>query len=514
MTKPIKKIGLFLIIIALLPLMFFTFRELSSISENEKVIGEIYKSQLESILFSVNQYSDDVVRRWATKIQIAEEVGGINKNVIFERLKALFDDNGAVQSIFIADSSLTKKIILSKSSNIDSTCITASLYQNKKILSRLYQLKKNNFLKIEPLNGIRNETVQYFLFILDDDKICCITVNRVKLVLQNLSSKILNAAGNEFIIAVFDSASNQNIYSTKAIEIKDISQRKNLWLIPKYSLGIASRGITIESLVKERTYTSIYFIIGLAVLMLITAWFGYKNIKHQVDLAQIKSEFVSNVSHELRTPLALINMFIETLSMGRIKSEEKRDEYYKIIHQETERLSKIVNRILNFSKIEAEKWKYNFQSADLNYLAEHVYGNYKYHLEQNGFEFIFEPCDGELNAVIDVEAISESLINLIDNAVKYSMEKKYIAVKTGKQNNCVYLEVVDKGTGISADEQIKIFDKFYRSKSDNVHNAKGTGLGLTLVKLIIEAHKGEIKLTSEIGKGSSFRLLFPEENIY
>jgi two-component system phosphate regulon sensor histidine kinase PhoR len=243
--------------------------------------------------------------------------------------------------------------------------------------------------------------------------------------------------------------------------------------------------------------------------MLVVAWFGYKNIRSEIELARIKSDFVSNVSHELRTPLALINMFAETLSMGRIKTEEKRNEYYGIIHQEADRLSKIVNKILSFSKLEADKWKFNFAKTDLNLLAANIYNSYKYHLRQTGFEFILEQYDGTLEADLDSEAVSESLINLIENAVKYSDAMKHIIIRTGRTDNRVFIEVEDRGTGIAPEEQTKIFEKFYRGDNGNVHNTKGTGLGLALVKHIVNAHKGEIKLKSKLGEGSVFRLLFP-----
>jgi len=266
-------------------------------------------------------------------------------------------------------------------------------------------------------------------------------------------------------------------------------------------------------LAKERTYTNLIFIVGLSVLMLVMAWFGYKNIKREIELAQIKSDFVSNVSHELRTPLALINMFAETLSMGRVKTEEKRNEYYGIIQQETERLSKIVNKILSFSKLEADKWKFNFAKTDLNSLAEKVYKSYKFHLQQNGFELSFEPFIGTLEVNIDSEAVSESVINLIDNAIKYSDNVKRVVIRTGRIDEKVFIEIEDSGAGISSEDQTKIFDKFYRASNGNVHNTKGTGLGLTLVKHIVDAHKGEIKLNSKLDEGSVFRLIFPVDQI-
>ena len=510
MVKPIKKIGLFLILIIGLPIIFFASREIVSLNENEKVIGDIYKNQLESILFSVNQYSEDIVRSWTTKIQAAVDEAAGNDLKITNRLKRFFDDNSSVEYISLSDSLLIKNNLLNRSSlKENDEAVAAALKQNQQIISRLYRYKSNNFIKIEPLQKGLNEKMQLLVFILSDGRLCGLAINKEKFIRQNLASKIQSAASNEFTFVVSDSAKNKIIYSIDYSSDQKIQRSNNLWLIPNYSLGIALKGTSIEGLARNRTYTNLILILGLSLLMLIVAWFGYRNIKHEVELAQIKSDFVSNVSHELRTPLALINMFAETLSMGRVKTEEKRNEYYQIIQQETERLSKIVNKILTFSKIEAGKWQFNFSKADLNILAGKIYDSYKFHLQQKGFEFLFERYSGTLEMNIDSEAVSESVINLIDNAVKYSNDKKRVVLRTGLTDGKAFIEVEDSGVGISGEEEKKIFDKFYRAGSVDVHNTKGTGLGLTLVKHMVDAHKGEIKLKSEIGKGSTFRLIFP-----
>ncbi len=228
-----------------------------------------------------------------------------------------------------------------------------------------------------------------------------------------------------------------------------------------------------------------------------------------MELAQIKSDFVSNVSHELRTPLALISMFAETLEMGRVKNDEKKQEYYNIISQETNRLSRIVNKILSFSKMEAGKRTYNFEQADINEIVYKVYETYKFHLENNGFKFNLIAGKDIPSIKADPEAISEAVINLIDNAVKYSDQNKEITITTGIEKENIFIEVKDNGIGISPDDQKKIFDKFYRVSTGLVHNSKGTGLGLSLVKHIVDAHKGKIELKSTPGKGSIFKLIFP-----
>ena len=223
----------------------------------------------------------------------------------------------------------------------------------------------------------------------------------------------------------------------------------------------------------------------------------------------MKSDFVSNVSHELRTPLSMIRMFAETLEMGRVRTEEKKQEYYSIIRQETSRLSRIVSSILNFSKIEAGKRNYNFVETFLNDIVESVFTSYKTHLEQNGFKTVITKDETIPVQKLDEEAVSEAVVNLLDNAVKYSKDKKEISVRTGFDKDFSFVEIQDYGIGIPKEDQKKIYEKFFRVSSGLVHNVKGTGLGLSIVKHVIDAHKGKIELKSEPGEGSTFRLKFP-----
>ena len=244
------------------------------------------------------------------------------------------------------------------------------------------------------------------------------------------------------------------------------------------------------------------FILIIAVILV------FRNVKKEVQLAQNKADFVSNVSHEIRTPLALISMFAETLEMGRVKSEEKKQEYYGIISKETHRLSGIVNKILNFSQTEANKKTLNIESISLNKSIQDVLTTYDFHLKNKGFEYSFEKTD-ELFVKADKEAFVEIIINLIDNAIKYSEDKKRIEISTGLENTYGYVAVKDQGIGISSMDQKHIFDKFYRVSSGDLAKSKGTGLGLSLVKQLIEAQQGKITVSSSPGNGSLFTLYFP-----
>ena len=518
MKKPIKRLGLILLILVILPILFISIREISSLNENENVIESIYTKQLESILYSVNQYSEDVARSWLTRIQSMVDDGSSAWDLPAQKTKLFFQNNLALNYFFLADSSGAKIKIFQRDADDQSAkqreeIARKELTANQPMIIKLYKYKTGKFTKIYPLPNMLGKD-QMMVFVLDNRITCGFAIDKTAFVRQNLSSIIQSIGKDEFVVTVFDVHSNEDVYSTERTKVTNFQQKKSLWLIPDYSLGISVKGGSLEDLVKSRTYKNLYMIILLSLLMIIFALFVYRNFKKEIELAQIKSDFVSNVSHELRTPLALIHMYAETLSMGRIKSESKRDEYYSIIQHETDRLSKIVNRILNFSKIESGKWKYNFTVIDLNEIVEQIYNNYKFHLGKQGFEIVFEPVEHLPSTVLDREAVSEAIINLIDNAVKYSSDKKNIVIKTGKIDKSVFVEIEDNGIGISADDQKKIFDKFYRVPNENIHNTKGTGLGLTLVKLILDAHNGEIKLTSKLGKGTSFRLIFPVNQNY
>jgi two-component system phosphate regulon sensor histidine kinase PhoR len=480
----------------LLPAVVFSIYEIATLNQSERMIEKIYNNQLDALLFSVNQYSEDVAGRLQFKLNTLSEEN--NHLVTDTKLTAFVKENSYVKKIVLVDSSL-------KSS--DQT-INAILQYNKEKLSKLYIFLKEKYNRIEP---IEHEGSTFLFFVLDKstaNTICGVEIDSDRFIRDILTPKILSIAKDEFSVYVF---SNEKIYDFNSqgnSNPRELSQQRKLWLLPSFSLAIKLRGETIENLVSQRTQINLIVILVLISVLIIGTWFVYRNIKREIELAQIKSEFVSNVSHELRTPLSLISMFAETLEMDRVPSKEKKQEYYTIISQEAFRLSNIVNKILSFSKMEAGKRTYNFKLLDLNEVVEQVFDSYKFHLQNNGFEFVLRTQQLPLKINADSEAIAEAIINLLDNAIKYSKDKKYVVLSTGEEKNFIFAEVMDCGIGIAKEDQKKIFEKFYRVKSGLVHNTKGTGLGLPLVKQIMQAHKGEVSLISEPKKGSTFRLKF------
>jgi signal transduction histidine kinase len=277
---------------------------------------------------------------------------------------------------------------------------------------------------------------------------------------------------------------------------------------PGLTLAIKLRGTTLAA-IGER-FARISFL-SLAALSLVLAGgiaLTYRNVTKEMALARLKSDFVSNVSHELRTPLSLIRLYAETLEMGRLTSPEKYQEYYRIIRKESERLTGLINNILDFSRIEAGRKEYDFRETDMSELVHNTLDSYRYQLEQNGFQFE-EKIDEVPPMRVDREAMARSLLNLVNNALKYSQDRKFIGVHLYRDNGSVKLEVVDQGIGIPHQEQQKIFEKFYRVGDPLVHNTKGSGLGLSLVRHIVQAHGGEVAVDSTPGQGSKFTIVLP-----
>lgn len=275
------------------------------------------------------------------------------------------------------------------------------------------------------------------------------------------------------------------------------------------SLGIKFQGTTAEAIGQRWVFQSFLILGVLSVLMIGGLVLTYRSVNKQVALARLKSDFVSNVSHELRTPLALIRLYAETLELGRITTGEKKHEYYSIIRKESERLTALINNILDFSRIEAGRKEYDFRETDIAELVRNTLDSYRFQIEQQGFALEEQIEPGIPRVRVDREAIARALVNLVNNALKYSDSEKFLGVKLYREKSVLKLEVSDRGIGIERNEQSRIFEKFYRTCDPLVHNTKGSGLGLSLVRHITHAHGGEVEVESIPGRGSKFTLSLP-----
>lgn len=513
--KPFRNIAILLAIIILVPVLFFSFYELSRINRNEKELVTIYNKQLDAILFSINQYSDDIINSWASKIRLNLTPGEIPEEDFLSRF---LNESPQIRSVASADMDASNVRVLASTNEQDEasfkTYISKVLVDSAAKIKRLSTYYRGGYRRTEAFASPSDNSVIYCFFLAGEQealKIFVIEINAQRFIRELLGQKIQVTAENKMSIGVIDKLTSKVIYSIGNIRTASGFQaQKPLWLFPQFAIGIGLLGSDVSALSGARSRNALGIILFADLLFIVAALLVFRNIRKEVRLAQIKSEFISNVSHEIRTPLALISMYAETLEMDRIQNEAKKKEYYSVIFGEAQRLSGIVNRILNFSKMESGKRTYSFSTIDLNEMISRVMHSYSFHLRTKGFEYTINLCSDKTTIDADFEAVSDAFINILDNAIKYSPQERSVEVSTGVRDGYAFFQVRDKGIGIAREHHKLIFDKFYRVARGNLaYAAKGTGLGLTIVKNIVDAHHGFIEVDSTPGEGSIFRVLFP-----
>jgi two-component system phosphate regulon sensor histidine kinase PhoR len=250
------------------------------------------------------------------------------------------------------------------------------------------------------------------------------------------------------------------------------------------------------------TLSCVVIVAGVATILFVA--------ERQRRLNALKSEFVANVSHELKTPLALVRMFGEMLQTGRVASEAKRQEYLDIIVAESERLSNLIENVLDFAKVERGRGAYDFADGDVGQVVARAVQVYRYRAEREGVALECE-VEPKLGARIDERAIQLAVINLVDNALKYAVGSSVVRVSARRDGGAVAIRVADHGPGIPPEEQGRIFERFVRGTraSGEMVRVRGSGIGLALVKHIAESHGGKVWVESEVGRGATFVVRIP-----
>ncbi|HEV2382841.1 MAG TPA: HAMP domain-containing sensor histidine kinase [Terriglobia bacterium] len=315
-------------------------------------------------------------------------------------------------------------------------------------------------------------------------------------------------ASAELVLGVLDREGRQ--ICSSAPSVASYAARASLApVLPRWEATAGFRTADVDDLARASFEKGLWFTVLVVTVLLAGIAMIVRAAVRELKLAEVKQTFVSNVSHELKTPLALIRLFAETLEMGRVKTSEKAQEYYRIIYNESRRLSQLIDNILDFSRIEAGSREYSFVPVDLAEATRAVVETYEYQIRAAGFELAtrFDPDLPRVEA--DPDAISQAILNLVNNSVKYSDETKQISVSVRMKDGGVAVEVADRGIGIPLSEQRRIFEKFYRVSTGLVHETKGSGLGLALVKHIVEAHRGRVSVESAPRRGSRFTLWLP-----
>jgi two-component system phosphate regulon sensor histidine kinase PhoR len=246
------------------------------------------------------------------------------------------------------------------------------------------------------------------------------------------------------------------------------------------------------------------------VFMVISFSFALYVIFRQKKLSDVKSDFVSNMTHELKTPISTISLASQMLSDTSIPQEKKNmGQISRIIQTESKRLGYQVERVLQMAVLDQGHLVLKKTVVNIHDLVRNV--EYNFGLQVESLKGTLEiDLDAENDEVFgDRVHLTNVITNLLDNAIKYSQQKPDITVSTGIENGCLAISVADRGIGISKENQKKVFDKFFRVSTGNVHDVKGFGLGLSYVKLIVEQHGGKIALHSELNKGTTFKITLP-----
>jgi len=508
--SPFLAISLLLIILPLTAYLTFQF---IAIKKNEAVIEKIYAQQMDAVLFSVNQYSNDIMVGILNKLESSVSLNNLNE---IETMSNLLYHQG-FHSFFL------KSL---KNSNIENRKFNTLKIPDEKINAVLDSIFEKNHLIISQLDGYFNsgyrriepvalikidhniyQIIYAMLNVEGENTLFTGLVPPLWFVQEVLSPKMQQIGNEELILTLQTESDEQLLFSTDSL-VNDILITRKMWLFPELLVGISPKSKTISELVSQRSKSNLYAVSLLTFLFIVGIGLLYMNLRNEMKLAQSKNDFVSNVSHELRTPLALISMFSETLLLGRVKSEEKKHEYLEVIFKETNRLTNIVKRILNFNKMEQNQRHYTIESLDLNEIVQEVATDYQYHLEQNGFVPRLSLSNQKPIIHSDREAIYEVLVILIDNAIKYSNERKNIEIATSLDSKKCWLSVTDHGIGIAEKHQKQIFEKFYRITNKDRYTTNGTGLGLTILKQIADALGAEIVVESRENVGSTFKVIF------
>ena len=333
--------------------------------------------------------------------------------------------------------------------------------------------------------------------------------------LPNLMQDLLpqfctETARQNAIVAVLD-APGRLLYASDALPDSEPEVSLPLqFLFTDWRIGIWNRYVTPEQWSRYHFAFNVALSISLTIALIAGVIFALRMAARSMRLARMQTDFVSNVSHELRTPLAAIRAAAELLRLGRLGEGEKVREYGRYIETESLRLTRLINNILDFAKMEAQQKIYRAEPLDLEDVVAQALQILAVRLEQGGYDVQVSGPEAPLPEIPgDVDAVTQALLNVLDNAMKYAADAPAIHIRLGQQSGYNTIAVSDSGMGIPRAEHARIFERFYRVSTGEVHNVKGSGLGLAIVRHIMEAHQGHITLESDTGQGCTLTLHFP-----
>jgi signal transduction histidine kinase len=287
---------------------------------------------------------------------------------------------------------------------------------------------------------------------------------------------------------------------TRELRTDDISLRLQIW---------PGQPESIYADVRQRQALSIAMLVFVVVLLAFGSYITVRIVRRELEIARLRADFVSTVSHEFRSPLSGIRHLGELLLDGRVTAPEKQQNYFRMIVQESDRLARLVENILDFSRMEEGRKEYRFGPLDPSPWLRALVTDFVTEISAHGVAVEANIPDGLPGISADGEALGSAVRNLLDNAVKYSPGQKTVWLGAKAEDGAIKISVRDRGVGISDDDRKHIFDRFYRADGEISKRVKGAGLGLSLVKHIVTAHGGTVECKSRVGEGSTFTIRLP-----
>ena len=312
---------------------------------------------------------------------------------------------------------------------------------------------------------------------------------------------------NRIIDGIYESASPSDLISSN-------------YTVNLFNDRLIRRNARISVVFPERKnyiLSSMSFLLGgsmlFSLIILITFALSIFFIIRQKRISDMKSDFINNMTHEFKTPIATISLAADTISNPKIINDESRVKHFiSMIKKENRRMNKQVENILQISSLDRSEMEFNYSEIDMHSIIKRSIETIEIQVEGRNGNIFFYPEAGDPIVYGDREHLTNLIHNLLDNANKYSVNEPEITLTTCNKNGYFVVSVVDKGIGMTRSVQSKIFDRFYRQTSGNIHNIKGFGLGLSYVKAIVDAHNGDIKVFSESGKGTTFEVYLPQND--
>lgn len=326
----------------------------------------------------------------------------------------------------------------------------------------------------------------------------------------------------EFAITTSEVAGNIEMQTPGFLEAySDTVQNKTLFIPVMQQSGSWSEGLlpteyifvvipNYKKLVFRQSYWEMSGAIVFTLFIMFVFLLTVGTMINQRKLSEIKGDFINNMTHEFKTPLATISLAVDALNNEKVLKDPEKLNYFRgIIKDENKRMNRHVETILQAAALDRQEISLNKKALHANSLVEKALGNYELVLKEKGGKAQLNFNAKNDMVLADEQHFTNMVSNLIDNAIKYSKEEPEITITTSSTSKIFCIRVEDKGIGMSRESVKRIFEKFFRAHTGNLHNVKGFGLGMSYVKTIIDAHKGKIKVDSTLGKGSTFTVEVP-----